>query len=120
MFSSCPTDPVARDLLLDNLSSALPVCEGPLSLNECYTALCGMAKNKTPGLDGLPMEFYVKFWSVLRSDLVSVLNSCYDSGCLSLNAEMLLLFPLRRVIVLIHVTGHRSLFLMWVTDLRRV
>lgn len=86
----CPTDPVACNLLLDNLSSALPsdqaeVCEGPLSINECYTALRGMAKRKAPGLDGLPMEFYVKFWSILGSDLVSVLNSCYDSGCLSLS-----------------------------------
>ena len=70
LFTWCPTDPVARDLLLDNLSSVLPsdqpkVCDGPLSLGECYSALCGMAKRKAPGLDGLPLEFYVKFWSVL-------------------------------------------------------
>ena len=44
-----------------------------------------MAKRKAPRLDGLTMEFYVKFWSVLGSDLLSVLNSCYDSGCLSLS-----------------------------------
>ena len=30
------------------------------------------------------MEFYVKFWPVFGSDLVNVLNSCFDSGCLSL------------------------------------
>ena len=48
-------------------------------------ALQGMARHKALGLDGLPMEFYVKFWSVLYSDLVNVLNSCFDSGCLSLS-----------------------------------
>ena len=31
------------------------------------------------------MEFYLTFWSVLGSDLVDVLNSCFDSGCLSLS-----------------------------------
>lgn len=31
------------------------------------------------------MEFYVKFWPVLGSDLVTVLNSCFDSGCLSMS-----------------------------------
>ena len=42
-----------------------------------------MARNKGPGSDGLPMEFYVKFWDVLGSDLVTVLNSCFDAGLLS-------------------------------------
>ena len=31
------------------------------------------------------MEFYVKFWPVLGPDLVHVLNSCFDSSCLSLS-----------------------------------
>ena len=43
----------------------------------------GMARNKAPGSDGLPMEFYVKFWDVIGSDLVTVLNSCFDAGLLS-------------------------------------
>ena len=30
---------------------------------------------KVPGNDGLPMEFYVKFWDVLGSDLVRVSES---------------------------------------------
>ena len=42
-----------------------------------------MAKRKAPGSDGLPMEFYVKFWDVLGEDLVCVLNSCYREGFLS-------------------------------------
>jgi len=31
------------------------------------------------------MEFYLKFWDVIGSDLIAVLNSCLDSGCLSLS-----------------------------------
>ena len=75
---------------MGNLSSSLPddqssLCEGHLSVEEVLVALHGMARRKAPRLDGLPMEFYLKFWSVLGSDLVSVLNSYFDSGCLSLS-----------------------------------
>ena len=44
-----------------------------------------MARGKSPGSDGLPMEFYVKFWPILGTDLVNVLNSCYLSGVMSLS-----------------------------------
>ena len=90
LFSASPVDPRIQTDLLGNLSSSLPddqssLCEGHLSVEEVLFALCGMARRKAPGLDGLPMEFYLKFWSVLGSDLVSVLNSSFDSGCLSLS-----------------------------------
>lgn len=52
--------------LLDKLDSflspeQLALCDGPLSVAEVLTALNGMSKNKTPGSDGLPAEFYIKF-----------------------------------------------------------
>ena len=58
---------------------------GLLTPGECKQALLGMAHGKAPGSDGLPMEFFVKFWDVLSLDLVDVLNSCYLSGSLSLS-----------------------------------
>ena len=90
LFSASPVDPCIQSDLLGNLSSSLPddqssLCEGHLSVEEVLVALRGMARRKAPGLDGLPMEFYLKFWSVLGSDLVAVLNSSFDSGCLSLS-----------------------------------
>ena len=77
LFSEEPCDPVARDELLSKVSSSLSseqalLCEGPLSLEECFTALKGMARGKAPGVDGLPMEFYLKFWDALGPDLVAV------------------------------------------------
>lgn len=60
-------------------------CEGHLSSVECFTAPQGMDRCKTPGLDSLPMEFYLKFWLILGSNLVDVRNSCFDSCCLSLS-----------------------------------
>ena len=59
------------------------LCEGELTLAECKVALDGMASGKSPGLDGLPAEFYQRFWPVLGPDMVEVLNFSYASGRLS-------------------------------------
>ena len=59
------------------------LCEGPIYEEECLNALNTMKKEKTPGCDGLPAEFYQTFWSILGGDLVQVFNSCYNSGTLS-------------------------------------
>lgn len=38
---------------------------------------------KSPGIDGLPYEFYSCFWELLGKDMVEVFNSSFSSGCLS-------------------------------------
>ena len=87
LYTAAPTDSDVQASLLHNLTSALPPdmtsqCEGHLTTDECFAALQGMARRKAPGF---PMEFYLRFWAVLGSDLVAVLNSCLDSGVLSLS-----------------------------------
>ena len=88
LFTAVPCDSSARAELLSHISSVLPfdnseACEGLLSQGECFAALQGMARGKAPGCDGLPMEFYLKFWDVLGNDLVLVLNSAFRLGSLS-------------------------------------
>ena len=78
-----PTDASAQESLLPADQSDM--CEGLLTVEECFAAFAGMARQKAPGSDGLPAEFYSKFWAVLGHDLVQVLNSCYQSGSLSLS-----------------------------------
>jgi hypothetical protein len=59
-----------------------------------------MATGKSPGLDGLPAEFYQRFWSLLGIDFVDVINFAYNHGQLS---------PSQRsgLITLIHKHGDR-------------
>ena len=76
--------------LLENITSVLPphqvsLCEGLLHSSEVLAALKGMSENKSRGSDGLPAEFYLRFWDVLHSDLTEVLNEAYRSGSLSLS-----------------------------------
>ena len=83
------TDPAIANSLLASVSSTLPptqadLCDGPLDPDECFVAFNGMARGKSPGSDGLPMEFYVKFWPLLAADVVNVPNSFCLSGPMSL------------------------------------
>ena len=90
LFSASCIDSFVQDSLLANISSFLcpnqaSQCEGLLTLSECHSALLGMARRKAPGSDGLPIEFYIRFWEVLGQDLVDALNTCYASRSLSLS-----------------------------------
>ena len=85
LFTAGAIDPVAQLDLLSNVTLSLTteqsaLCEGHLALDEVHAALLGMARNKSPGSDGLPMEFYLAFWDVLGPDLVDVLNASFDCG----------------------------------------
>ena len=69
-------------------------CEGLLTEQECFTALSGMPHGKTPGSDGFPMEFYLRFWQSFGTDLVRVLNVAYETGQLSTSQRRGLLIVL--------------------------
>ena len=59
------------------------VCEGKIEYNECLNVLQSFQKNKTPGNDGLTIEFYVAFWSLIGRPLVDCVNYSYEFGELS-------------------------------------
>ena len=57
------------------------MCEGQKTHNECYSVLQSFQKNKTPGNDGLSIEFYLAFWSLIEKYLV--ISDSYEFGELS-------------------------------------
>ena len=54
-----------------------------LTMSECFTALKTFKKNKTPGNDGLTVEFYLAFWPLVGKCLVECLNFAHRHGELS-------------------------------------
>ena len=42
-----------------------------------------MKNNKSPGSDGIPIEFYKTFWADIHSVLIDSLNSAHETGELS-------------------------------------
>ena len=58
-------------------------CEGELIINECFDALMGMQTNKSPGYDGLTVEFYKFFWPTIKHLVIDSLNEGFKSGQLA-------------------------------------
>ena len=56
------------------------LCEGEITLQEIATAVKGLNTGKSPGPDGLPAEFYVKFWDLLGPYLVQIFNVCFHNS----------------------------------------
>ena len=71
-----------QDFFLSHLTRFLTFaerrsCKGLLTNEECKAALDQMPTGKSPGLDGLPAEFFKTFWPLMGQDMVDVLNYCY-------------------------------------------
>ena len=49
-------------------------CEGSISSEERFCLLNSFDQNKTPGDDGIPIEFYKTFWVVLMDCFVKCVN----------------------------------------------
>ena len=58
-------------------------CEGEITEGELYEALKTCNKNRSPGNDGLPAEFYDTFWVDIKKHLVNSINMGYNKGELS-------------------------------------
>ena len=65
-----------EDVLDDNDSR----CDGPISIREAKAAVFSMASHRTPGIDGIPIEFYREFWDLLGPHVTDMLNSILDFG----------------------------------------
>ena len=77
-----------------------------VTLDEYSEALRSLQPGKSPGSDGLPAEFYKRFWDVLGSDLAEVLEECFSTS--------LLPFSMRTGhIRLLHKQGDRTNLRNW-------
>ena len=52
---------------------------GKISECECVEAIKCMKINKSPGSDGIPIEFYEVFWEDLKLLLIESLNAAYQN-----------------------------------------
>ena len=46
-----------------------------LDREDIFQALNSTENNKSPGLDGLPYEFYKTYWELIKDDLLQILNN---------------------------------------------
>ena len=55
------------------------ICEGILTEYECKEALFSMKNYKSPGSDGLTVEFYKAFWSYLSPYFINSINLLFHN-----------------------------------------
>ena len=55
---------------------------GPITITELNEAIKNMKSNKTPGIDGFPIEFFKKFWEECKYFILRALNESYKTGML--------------------------------------
>ena len=90
----CKQDPLnpSEDILNSFLNNTkipklsdndIRICDGKLTVDECYKSLQLFESNKSPGNEGLTAEFYRAFWHILGSLMAVSLNCSYDNGELS-------------------------------------
>ena len=58
-------------------------CEGLITLDECSRVLQSMPSQKSPGSDGLPIEFYKIFWDDIGNLVVNSFNYAFQCGHIS-------------------------------------
>ena len=85
---------VDSDSMLDNLDYDrhltdinIPIigieCDGEIRKEEICKAVQDLPNNKSPGPDGIPIEFYKKFWSSISEILFDSYRKSFESGQLS-------------------------------------
>jgi hypothetical protein len=60
-------------------------CEGIITNEEILKALKTTKNNKSPGIDGIPYEFYKTFWTKIKDVMLKSINYSYNNGQLSIN-----------------------------------
>ena len=89
LFAAHPVSEEAQEELLQAVDKSLspPAAaeaegangDGSIPLAELEAALRGLPRGKAPGLDGIPYEFYQRFWPVLGPELAAVLQEAFTS-----------------------------------------
>jgi len=67
--------------------TSFDLCEKPLDCDEFHKALLGMSNNKSPGNDGLTVEFYKFFWDNIKDLVTDSLNHAFQKGEMSIEQK---------------------------------
>ena len=62
-------------------------CEQPLSTDEIFDAIMTLRSGKCPGLNGLTIEFYRKFFKILREPLLKMYEQAFANSILPLSTR---------------------------------
>ncbi len=101
---------VKENELLQNLphltSEDKQTLDSAITFDELSAAVSGLASGRTPGIDGLPGEFYKHFWTLIGTDLYEDLQEVFHVGLLPKSCQ-------RAVLTLLPKKGDLTLIKNW-------
>lgn len=70
LYSEEQVDPNSQEVVFNTIKTKLDInqqasCDTAIDIEQLTKSLNEMSKNKSPGFDGLTVEFYKKFWNLL-------------------------------------------------------
>ncbi len=84
----CPEN--IKEIFFANMHTCLSddeknTCEGYITKDELLAALKQTKNNRSPGIDGIPVDFYKVFWSDISDHMVKAMNWAIQNDELSSN-----------------------------------
>ena len=104
LFKKQTLEPKLQDELLSNVTKRLPVeirekMDAIVGNEELLSGLKDCSKNSSPGIDGIPYEFYLEFWDIIGGSFTKWAQHVYENGLLPTTSQRISL------ITLIHKRG---------------
>ena len=101
LYSADVTSFDCRDELLEGLpklgTSHVEAMDSDIQFHELTSAVQQLTTGRSPGIDGLPAEFYKSFWNIIGMDLFEVFKWSRQAGQLPLSCTRAVL-SLRRAV----------------------
>ena len=112
LYSKQTLNTELQDELLSNITRKLPnhnryIMDSPLTDEELFQAIHLFKKNRSPGIDGLPIEFYDTFWHLLSKVFNKLANNIFTYGLLPEAQQRI------SIIALIHKKDDKELLDNW-------
>lgn len=84
LFGAQKCDISCIDLLLNGIpklnDEQRKELDSKIKMEELSEAVNQLSLGKAPGIDGLPAEFYRKFWKILNEDILEVYRASFENG----------------------------------------
>ena len=88
LYDDEPIDEIQQKWFLNMIDDKLNELDkdklkNDVSENEILIAIKGLNENKSPGIDGIPAEFYCKYWEIIKKELIEIVKNIINGTCLT-------------------------------------
>ena len=92
LYTKQNCDEIIQKELLNSVNRSISqtdkaYCENEISLDQLENAMKGLPFHKSPGLDGLPVEFYRTMWNTIKHDFYQLVNEISNDNELSFSQK---------------------------------